>query len=378
MPLRIGLFYPSSMMANPVNPDEIWTSSRGLTGSELTCFMFATELAKRGHSVTVFSNFTKIGKIGDVICCHYGEWASTYHSHEWNALCSFMTPEPLKIANPSAFRLFDQQVSDFKLCEPGWESYVDLLCPLSHSHARYMRSLTSFPSEKWRVINNGVDTSIFKPGDKIPGKMVWASSHDRGLHWLLEAFPKIKRRVPHAELHVFYNFAGLQHLYNIPENESSPHMRELGQRSRYTVEALHRLREHGVFARDSVSREIIRDEMASAELLAYPCDPVHYTETFGVTVLEACASGAVPVLCAADAFDELWSEVCPNVPAPYSAHKQEYEDLVVNMLTDDMRRKQISELCIKHAKKFEWANLVCDLETCLTTRGKHGFPEVCW
>ncbi len=378
MALRIALFYPSNCVWKPVDPANIWSSSRGLTGSEIAFFMYALELSRRGHGVTVFTKFTKGGDIEKVTCCQYEEWESIYKNQHWDALCSWMTPEPLFSAPSGSLRLFNQQVSDFNMCRPGWENVVDLVAPLSSSHARYMRPTTSFPSDKWRVMHNGVDTDAFKPGTKVPGKMVWASSHDRGLHWLLEVFPKVRARVPHANLHVFYDFGGVDRFASIPDEDQNPNFRELGFRSRYVKEALRRLEGKGVHVHQSVSRERMQREMAEAEVLAYPCDPVHYTETFGVTVLEACASGAVPVICTADAFGELWGDVVPNVPAPFSLHRDEYVDRLCSVLLDPEHRRRYSEACVSHAERFRWSDLASRLEQCLLTRGVSGLPNVEW
>ena len=375
--MRVAFFYPSGSMRLPVDIGNLWTAGRGLTGSEIAFFMYAIGLAERGHGVTIFTKTGRPADLGRVTCLPYEEWASTYHSQPWDALCSWMTPEPLRLASHGALRLFNQQVSDFGQCDPGWEQWVDLVGPLSHSHARHLASISSVPREKWRVMYNGVDTSAFKPAPKVPGKMVWASSHDRGLHWLLEAFPKVRARVPHAELHVFYDFDGIEKFSGIPDREVVPLMRELGARSRYSREALARLAGKGVHVHRSVSRARIQEEMASAEVLAYPCDPVRYTETFGVTVLEALACGTVPVLCTADSFAELWSG-SPHVPAPYAAHKDEYVDLLVRALTDGPWREAHSRAGVLRAATFDWRGLVPGLEMALQTRGASGLPTVEW
>lgn len=375
--LRCAFFFPTSHIRSPVDVANIWTADRGLTGSEIAYFMYALELSRRGHGVTIFTGITRGADLERITCCHYDEWASIYKDQKWDALCSWITPEPFKIADPNQFRFFDQQVSDLRLCESGWEAYTDILAPLSHSHANFLRPMTHFAPDNWRILYNGVNMEDFKPKKKIPGKMIWASSHDRGLHWVLEIFPRIKRAVPHATLHIFYNFNGLESFAKIKEDDTG-HWAELGHRSRYTLEAIRRLEGKGVFVYKSVGRHKIQEEMATSEILAYPCDPVRYTETFGVTVLEACASGVVPVLCTADAFGELWGSVGLNVPAPYVDHKDEYVERLTRVLKDDALKKSLSDQCREYAKKFEWATLTNGLEQCLLTRGQEGLPKVNW
>jgi glycosyltransferase involved in cell wall biosynthesis len=374
--LRLAFFYPSSWMREPIDVKNIWTSPRGLTGSEIACTVYAIELSKLGHEVYIFTSIAEnASNVAEFRL--YQEWFDKYRHQHWDALCSWMIPEPLKVANPSQFRFFNQQCADLDLCEPGWEAYVDMFAPLSHSHAKNMAGMTSFPKDRWRVLNNGVYTQDFKPSQKTPGKMIWASSHDRGLHWLLEAFPKIKRKVSHANLHIFYNFDGLNKFAQM-EAPSTGELAELVYRSKYIKEALRRLEGNGVYAHGSVSRDRIRQEMATAQALAYPCDPVRFTETFGVTVLEACASGAVPVLCTADAFEELWSHPSVPVPSPYCEHKEEFIKNVSRVLSDHLFYERVQRTSIEYAKNFEWSTIAKQLELTLTTRGKEGLPEVRW
>jgi glycosyltransferase involved in cell wall biosynthesis len=380
---RLAFFYPPSSMPVPVEPNgSIWTSARGLTGSEGSCVSYAVEMAKLGHSVTLFVNTGSYGNIDGVHVCPYWEWGREYCRQGWDFLLSWMTPEPLKHATPGPLRVFNQQVSNFACCEPGWESYVDILAPLSHSHGVHMGGMTRFPRDRWFVMHNGVDlTNFSRPAAKVPGRMIWASSHDRGLHWLLEALPRVTREVPGAELHVYYNFSGLDTFCSWEDHPedggAGSQANELGRRSRYTREAIRRLRGKGVVVHGSASRVHMREAMAQAEILPYPLDPVQYTETFGVTVLEACASGTVPVICEADAFGELWGPASLSVPAPYELHKDAFIGAVVGALTDGPGRRALSDRAVRHAKKFSWDVLARRLDDHLHGRGV-GLSPVKW
>ncbi len=377
--MRVAVLYPSSNIRVPFNPAELWTSSRGMTGSEGSCVHYAISLAKLGHSVTLFVKSVGPGHTDGINVCPYEEWASTYAAQHWDAVCSWMTPEPLKLAQPGVFRLFNEQVSDFSCCEPGWESYVDLFCVLSQSHADYMAGQTGFDRTRWRIMHNGVDCNAFRPGEKVRGKCIWASSHDRGLHWLLEVWPKVRAGFPDATLHIFYDFNGVEVFSRMegfdPSQESNRRYNELGQRSRYVLEALRRMEgKHGVHTYKSVSRDRIKDEMASSSVLSYPLDPIHYTETFGVTVLEACATGTVPVICAADCFDELWGKVSVKVQPPYPSHKDKYVDNLVRTLGSD-HLSLVAKNCVDHARQFDWEVLGRRLEATLLSRGVDGFAK---
>jgi hypothetical protein len=359
-------------MARATNPESLYTDARGLTGSESTAVEYAKGLAAAGHDVTFFANVATEQAHGNLLFRNDANWDPA-QAEQWDAIVAFMNAAPLMgITSTKPFCVFNMQCGDFGGQPVGWEDKVDLLCALSHTHAKEMKPTTALPAEKWRVMSNGVDTEAFKPGTKIPGRCIWASSHDRGLHHILEIWPNVRAAVPHAELHVFYDIQGLERFAKMGPTDV-PFLQELQRRSIYEIEMMLRLRGHGVFLRNSVSREQMQREMAQAEVLAYPCDPVRFTETFGCTVLEAMSAGCVPVLCFADAFPELWqSRGCPGVEWPYEGHADEYEAKLVNALRHP---QQWAPGLREKAQDFAWPGLVKKLERCIETRGAEGLER---
>ncbi len=369
--MKIAVLYPSVSMGRPLNVATLSTDPRGLTGSENTAVEYAVGLASRGHTVTLFCNVTAAQSHKGVAFLHDSHWEPE-QADRFDAVVCFMSANPLINCNPKPFRVFNMQCGDFGGQPVGWENHVDLLCALSHKHAEVMRPTTALPAEKWRVMYNGVDTEAFKPGMKIPGRCLWASSHDRGLHHVLEAWPEVRAAVPHAELHVFYDINGLERFAKMGPTYV-PFLAELQRRSIYEIEMMRRLKNHGVFLGGSVSRERMQREMAQAEVLAYPCDPVRFTETYGCTVAEVMSAGCVPVLCFADSFPELWeSRGCPGVEWPYEPHREEYVAKLINAVRHP--QKWAGELREK-ARDFAWPGLVEKLERCLLTRGADGLDR---
>ncbi len=365
---RIAVLYPTVAMGRPVNVETIETDARGLTGSENTALQYAIGLAALGHAVTMFCNVTLAGSYKGVAFRPDAEWNPGV-AEKFDACVSFMNAAPLMGVSPKVFRIFNMQCGDFGGQPAGWEEHTDILCSLSHTHAKFMKPTTALPSDKWRVMYNGVDTDAFKPGTKIPGRCIWASSHDRGLHHVLEIWPQVRAEVPHAELHIFYDLQGLERFAKMGPTDV-PFLAELQRRSIYELEMMRRLVGHGVFLGGSISRERMQREMAQAEVLAYPCDAVRFTETFGCTVVEAMASGCVPVLCFADAFSELWeSRGCPGVAWPYDERKDEYTAKLINALRHP---HQWATALREKAHDFACGPLVKNLEKCIKTRGAEG------
>jgi glycosyltransferase involved in cell wall biosynthesis len=360
-------------MGKPVDPTALLTSPRGMTGSEFTCWSYARGLAAIGHEVHWYTNSTSSAAVASVQIRPWQEWAPEQADY-FDAVVSFMTPNALcDIQSTKPFKVFNQQCSDFGGCQPGWEQYVDALCVLSHTHGQSMRGMTPLPADKWRVQYNGVDLDSFKPAIKIPGRCIWASSHDRGLHHALELWPEVRREFPHAELHIFYDVGGLQAFASMGPSDV-PFMQELQRRSVYEIEMMRRLRGHGVVLRGSVSREQMQREMGQAEVLLYPAEPVRFTETFGCAVAEAMASGCVPVLCYADAFGELFQpRGVPGVAYPFEPNRDEYVRTLLGVLRDP--REQAKSMR-ERAADFAWDPLVKRFEELLTTRGASGLDPL--
>jgi glycosyltransferase involved in cell wall biosynthesis len=382
MLMRLAFLFDPRAVRNPVDPANIWTSNRGLTGSEIAFFKFATGLADMGHDVSIYTKFSNDGQIGKARCFGYEAWINGACTQNWDAAIANTIADPLSYANPQAFRFLNHQCNGFSTSTIGWESYVDMLAPLSSTHAVRLLPDTNFPKSKWKILHNGVDPKKFHPEPKEPGKIIWASSLDRGLHWLLELFPHIKREVPEANLHIFYDFHSIEYMAGLYAPGGHPnfndHHFELGARSRYILYAIKQLEGKGVFAHRSVSRERIEQEMRTSVALLYPLDPVYFTETFGVVVLEACASGTVPVLCKDDAFGELWGSVSEGVPHPFKEFKQEFLKRSIHVLKDEEYRNKLASQCVDYAQQFNWNKLCSVLEICLSTRGDSGLPDVNW
>jgi glycosyltransferase involved in cell wall biosynthesis len=395
--VNVVFSYPSHCVGKPFDPENLWTSPRGMTGSEISFFQYAFGLAKKGHKIDVYTDLEPCPAQSPDVSANWKRFEfpgggildlrPQYHVNAGfgptDACIQWMSPWFMKdwINGPPPFRLYCEQCSDFGNTNWRWEHTVDLFCPLSQTHAQHMSTLTGYPRELYRVMPNGVDLEEFKPKAKVHGKVVWASSHDRGLHHLLSIWPSVRRSVPWASLSVFYSIDGARAFAERREDPNSPNwVNELYRRSNYTLHSLEALRDNwGVEFKGSVSRQQIAQEFATAEVLAYPCDPVRYTETFGSTVLEAMSAGCVPVLCFSDSFKELWGGVCPGVPAPLTPGQLEaFKSVLVGVLTKNKIREQNALECREYASRFAWPLLVDRLERCLETRGREGLDPVAW
>lgn len=329
----------------PIRPAGLFTDARGLTGSEISCVMQAIEMRKLGHDVTVYSNFTEEGEVRGVRFRPWNHWEADA-GKDFYAAIAFIHPRGLQHVKKGTLRVFNQQVNDFQYCL-GWEAFVDVATSPSPHHQKYLSTLTQF--QNWKILPNGCDASNRGNG-KRSRSIVYASSPDRGLHWVLELFPRLKKRVPDVECHVYYDYRpGLDKTY------AEWGEKELAKRFRYIEAIMPQLASRGVFHHKSVSRENMAKVLCESRLLAYPCDPVRYTEGFSCTTLEAASAGCLPVICAADALSEIYGNHLPNVAPPFSDHRDEYFELLVKFLTDDAAYASAQTKAMQLGGIYDWS-----------------------
>lgn len=350
------VFGPWSSGVKTFDFSDLFGSGQGLTGSEIGCFCVARELAGRGHDVTLYAPARNApdGYVWDgVVVRPLDRLAGSDHDvvYSWNE------PDVLRQVSNGALRMENHQIADFLFCQAGWDDAVDVFTSPSPSHMAWMAPQTPSP-HKWRVVPNGWGPDQFPEREKVPGRVVYASSPDRGLHWLLQRWPEIRRRVPHATLRIFYNFDSW--IDDVTRRHSAhpdvPIIRELYQRAVYIREAVRSMAHMGVEHYKAVSRARMAEEFGQAECLAYPCDPVRYTETFCVTALEGCATGCIPVLSSADALGDIFGRHVPMVRSPVHDRLGEFTDLVVLALTDGAFRTEWAARGRELASSMTWSH----------------------
>jgi glycosyltransferase involved in cell wall biosynthesis len=362
--------------------DAIYSTQRGLTGSELSCFTLARELVTRGHEITLFAGMTpsSIGLNWHGVKLIPIEGLSSTLNDEWHAVYAWNDPGDLHPVSWRILRLCNLQINDFGHCRPGFDDYVDVWTSPSESHRKTVGVKAPYP-HKFVVIPNGCDPSWYETGKKVQGRVIWASSPDRGLHHLLQVWPEIRRRVPEAHLRILYRLKPwMNYFVNIDTkvDPNRPDMAEFAVRALYLREALRRYEAAGwlgVEVCDSQSHLQMRQEWAEASVLAYPCDTALYTEGFSVSLMEACASGTLAITTDQDALGEVYGSSVPFVKAPVGERLAEFTDLVVRGLTDEIFRREWLGKSTALAKRYKWTGIAERVEAViLEARAARGWP----
>jgi glycosyltransferase involved in cell wall biosynthesis len=208
--------------------------------------------------------------------------------------------------------------------------------------------------KKCTVIPNSTNVEFFDPkAEKNPGSVVYTSSPDRGLHHLLDIFPLVRARVPHANLKIFYRFWPW---YKVAKE--NPDL--IGQRARYIARRLKELGtngENGITLVGPVDNRTLGRELSSSMVLAYPCAPVRYTEGFSIAILDACASACMPVISGIDALPSIYSGTAEIIYGPPGEQIETWADEITDYLTNNERRTERATAASIFAQKFSRQNV---------------------
>jgi len=373
--MRVAFFYGPMCLSfrGSLDLPNCETDPRGLSGSEWGIIRTAEEVAKLGHEVHLYTLTDQVG-------LHRGIHVHSFedrHRDSFDVAIAWNDPRDL-IGVRADLRVCEQCLNSFEYCPKNVEDLVDLWTSPSEAHRQMVLgqehvlaldhngepgAMLWHDSAKWVTVELGCDLPI--PTAKLwktPGRVIYTSSPDRGLHWLLQEWPAIRRAVPHAHLRIFYRLKPW--IDGFKGTGYYPPIEPLRDRAVYIEDALRRLEGHGVEVVDSVSREQIRKEQMEAMVLAYPLDPIRWTEGFSCSVLEACAAEACPVITDVDAFPTLYGALDPVPRGDWAA----FRERVIRVLTDECYRFDMNEAATKLAEEKTWKKRATKLMAVIQTR----------
>jgi glycosyltransferase involved in cell wall biosynthesis len=159
----------------------------------------------------------------------------------------------------------------------------------SNYHRTLIEAASKFklPDDKVFIQPNGIRIDEFMKDygvERDPFRIVYASSYDRGLDWILQGFWQIIHRLePRAELHVYYGMdAGFP-----------PQLRKIIEKG---------LQSEGVMDHGRMPVDVIAREKQRAKFHLYPC--FVDAEIDCISVRESLVCGCVPLLANYGVFKE--------------------------------------------------------------------------
>ncbi len=345
--------------------NNIWDSSRGLTGTDLCLVKTAQEFALKGHEVHLFTVHAQPHHKPDYwenVKLHNIDDLAQVIDDTFDGLISINEPDVFRGLTAKPVRIVWQMLNDLPFCQPGFDDYVDHWFGVCEQHTEFLKKQVPRP-DKWGTISLGCRPEGYQDL-RVPGRVIWCSSADRGLHLLLSQWPKIKAAVPYANLKIFYHFNyGDLTKYEPDDKTTHHHVVELAQRIRYIQYAIEKLKNFGVEHVGSVSRNQIQKEFNEASVFGFSCDTVAFSEGFSCSTLESHASFTVPVITSQDCLGSLYKDSgAIIIEAPVKNRLAEYSDNIIKYLTDQDAANEVIKKCRAFAEKHTWAESASRLE----------------
>lgn len=283
--LRFGLV--TSGLA--FNGESLTTHSLG--GSETAFLSMAKALAARGHEVKVWVNTDKPGFYGGVQYFPLQAYEQIVPNTALDVLISSRWPEFLSVPNHAAFRflwLHDTLVDKGRLMGTSWQTdefwllskfHIDNYCgPEGTKPGENVPVCPELRPHVWQT-RNGVDMDLVKANlrPKVPGKLIYTSRPERGLHYLMQSiFPRMLKERPDLKLYYAnYALTGLK----LPD-----HVVQINQMcDAIAAQSGGRIVKLGHLTKDKLYQEV-----SSSQLQLSPSD---FPEISKIAALEAQACG---------------------------------------------------------------------------------------
>ncbi len=302
------------------------------TGGILNSLTLIPEyLAKQGHEVYVNSSFNKTEDINGV---HYitnqseiSKWDVTVFNRDVlpKDFVLYCKEKGIKVV----WWLHD--IAQLTYLKDNAFKYVDHVVALSDYCKRSYSDFYNLDPAKFTVIPNGVDKSIFYPGEyekRNPNLYMTASALIKGFTPVSTAFDNLKRINPDVDFRIYSN----QSLHGLKNNS---------QQAAY----LDHMGKHGAHIYSPVSPEVLGHLLRKAWCLLMPNS---YPEICSNLLLQAQASGCPVVTSNIGSAEEfIKNGETGLMTTKYAPHDQaswiiEYTNLVLD-LTKPALHKQISE-----------------------------------
>jgi len=317
----------------------------GIGGREGSMIYLSREWAKQGYEVTSFVACEKSKRFeetggpfsffpGGRLNGHL-EYRTGFHEYvplnmtkgmlqnfPWDVVIAWECPSVFKdpiIRENAKLKICEMQVAHFQTAElRSANQYLDYVAGLSDWHCEFLiHQGLELPRDKIVTLPNGIQLDRYKTdtyGDwknkktkpKKNWKFVYSSSPDRGLWYLLQCWPDIRKMNPKAELKVCY---GTQ---NWIEQVKYSH----GRVAEMAIGIEELLNQPGVKDYGKIGQSQLSQWQIEADAWLYPFDPIQSTETGCITAIENAAAGNPLITTDADCMEEefgncAWIESLP-------------------------------------------------------------------
>ena len=298
----------------------------GIGGSEVAAARMAEHLTRQGHEVAVW------GKVKDESVtyggrpvCYLAAGPGTHREGARVALDCDVLVSSRDLAALSHLEWADHKplsvlwVHDVHVGDD-WQgvlsSYDLVFCLSRWARSAFMHYYPDVPAEKLVVTRNGIEPSLFlregetvddlgpvegvpgRPLYKRPHRCIYSSSYDRGLVRLLDLWPRIKQKVPDADLGVYY---GTKSARAAAALYPGPRSRDMLLQLDYLEHRMAKMEPDGVHYLGRCGQSALAQAFLESGLWLYPTS---FCETSCISALEAQTAGCYPITSSIGALPE--------------------------------------------------------------------------
>jgi glycosyltransferase involved in cell wall biosynthesis len=328
-----------------------WSLAEGTGGSEEAVIRISKRLQALGWEVTVYADpGAKDGVYDGVAWRNYWEidLRDTYDIFvAWRAPWFFETP-----VNARKSYLWLHDVMDDEEFTPERLKNIDKIMLLSKYHKSVYPSI---PEEKVFYTANGIDPEDFQQWDnKLPRdnqRVVYMSSHVRGLDNLYTIWPDVIKEVPNAKLDVYYGWNSYDEV-----NRNNPERMAWKEKMIQLEQTLPNVKDHGRIGQEEIVKAI-----QGAGIWAYP---TQFCEIYCITAVKAQAGGAWPVCTDFAALDEMVtygykqhmesSKELATLGRMTDEELETYKQALIDALKNPISEAKRLEMMMETRKKHSW------------------------
>lgn len=320
-----------------------WSLKDGIGGSEEAIIRLSKHLADLGYKVVVYAKPGINTGLDDNGVMWRNFWDCNLND-EFDIFVAWRNPG-----------VFDREINARKkylwlhdVMEPGEFTEARIAnfdkCILL---SKYHRSLfPMIPDDKVLMSGNGIDADEFEAADgkyeRDPHKILYASSHVRGLAYLYDIWPEVKKAVPDATLDVFYGRESYDAVH-----KGNP------ERMKWMDDMMQKAKDlDGVTDHGKASQATIVEQGFKSGIWAYPCP---FPEIYCITAIKSQASGAVPVASNYAALDETIQFGHKQTLGEFDeADLEKYKESLIWWLQHPEEQEKIRPEMMKWARSVSW------------------------
>lgn len=315
----------------------------GIGGSEEAVIHMSRELVKLGYDVTVYNSCGSDEGIHDGV--KYVNHYKFSKKDFYNILIAWRNNAFEFGLNARKRFLWIHDVPYTLLNSPDECAQTDKAIVLSEYHKSLLAP--KFPEEKIFVSTNGVNYKDFEFDEKIerdPNRMIFASSHVRGIIHLLRVWKEIREANPKATLHLYYGWDTYDKM-----------LKEGYCDGKEKAEIVALCNQEGITDHGRIGHRELAKEYLKAGIWVYPS---HFPEISCIAAMKAQVAGCVPVF---TDFAALKETVKAGIVIPGNAEDPnvffEWKMALIELLKNPEAQEEIRSLVLKHREEFHWKDV---------------------